>query len=245
MKSLLFVLLVAPSVLVAQSQQDPQVMDPRMLHLMRDGGSALRGGVIQWSQSVFNFNSQTVAVEKCVNIPILNATDRPRLLTALYSTDRSFNISSPAEEMLPMTIEPMGSMKIAVCFRPSDLKKFSGRITAVFGTDSTSLSVEGIGIKPVVGPKPPAQTGLEIAGGKKRSWVFSVDIAQPSQISLTVVDALGRTVRSLSGSEIKAAATYKFDFDGKDDKGNKLAAGTYYVKLSATDQRISKTLKIK
>lgn len=193
---------------------------------------------VAFGQSSFDFNTQGVGVPNCINIPLTNRTDKPQSLKELRSNLGVFTISSPAEEMLPIEVQPGGTMYVAVCFRPTDVKNYAGKITAVFGNDSTVMEVTGGGIHidPV---KIPTKDDLRVvaAKGTGHDFVFEVDLSHSMAIELTVTDALGTLLKSYTFGEIKQAGPYKFAFNCRDPKGNALPNGKYYVKLATIDYK--------
>jgi hypothetical protein len=200
---------------------------------------------IAFAQTSFDFNAQGIGMPNCINIPLINRTDRPRLLTALRSNNSAFTISSPAEEMLPIEIQPGGTMFVNICFRPMKEMSYAAKISAVFGTDSSELAVLGGGIK-VEPIKIPAKDDLRVSRKKdsKTEFVFEVDLARSSAIELTVSDALGTPLKSFTYGEIKQAGPYRFTFNGRDSNGRPLEKGKYYVKLATMDFKATKIFEV-
>lgn len=200
---------------------------------------------VAFSQKTYDFNSQSLGSSNCVDLPLVNQTDRPRLITALRSNLGVYTIVSPAEEMLPIQLPAGGTMYLSVCFAPIEARNYNGRITAVFSEDSTQLVVTGSGVvlKPEIKP---TKTDLRVQQKKKgsREFIFEVDLAETSAIELTVSDPLGKTVKSYTNGELKSAGPYQFTFQGVDGNGNPLPAGKYYVKLAVGDFKLSKSIEI-
>ena len=71
--------------------------------------------------------------------------------------------------------------------------------------------------------------------GQTPPVTVAYQVKSPGAVSLGIYDAKGRLLRTLqSGKKITAAGTYSLTWDGKDDVGNALPAGTYrYQGLSA------------
>lgn len=198
-----------------------------------------------FGQTSFDFNMQGINVPNCINIPLSNRTDKVQLLKELRSDLGVFTISSPAEEMLPIEIQPGGTMYVAVCFRPTAVKSYEGKITAVFGSDSSVMSVTGGGIylEPV---KIPTKDDLRVvpAKGTGHDFIFEVDLAKSMSIELTVCDALGNQIKSFTYGEIKQAGPYKFAYNCRDFQGKPLPNGKYYVKLATMDFKSTKSFEI-
>lgn len=64
------------------------------------------------------------------------------------------------------------------------------------------------------------------------TWQYGKDTASAST-TLTIVDAKGQTVRSLTGTT--AAGTTSYTWDGKDADGDMVDAGKYTLKITALD----------
>lgn len=200
---------------------------------------------VGFSQKTYDFNSQAIGSSNCINLPLVNQTDRSCLLTALRSNLGVYTIVSPAEEMLPIQIPAGGTMYLSVCFAPIESRNYNGRITAVFSDDSTQLVVTGSGIVLKQEIKPTAND-LRVKPKKKgsREFIFEVDLMASSSIELTVSDPLGKAVKSYTNGELKAAGPYQFTFEGVDGNGDVLPAGKYYVKLTVGDFKSTKTIEI-
>ncbi len=200
---------------------------------------------VAFGQTTFDFNMQGINVPNCINIPLSNRTDRVQRLKELRSDAGVFTISSPAEEMLPIEIQPGGTMYVAVCFRPTEVKSYEGAITAVFDTDSSVMAVTGGGIliEPV---KIPTKDDLRIvpAKGTGHDFIFEVDLAKSMSIELTVTDALGNQIKSFTYGEIKQAGPYKFAYNCRDYEGKPLPNGKYFVKLATLDFKSTKSFEI-
>lgn len=73
---------------------------------------------------------------------------------------------------------------------------------------------------------------------------FSIAVVSRGNVSLNIADTAGRIVRTLI-REFKETGNYAIDWDGTDDQGAKVAAGTYYIVLETnTDAAVRKTVLI-
>ncbi|MCA9730321.1 MAG: flagellar biosynthesis protein FlgD, partial [Candidatus Eisenbacteria bacterium] len=61
-------------------------------------------------------------------------------------------------------------------------------------------------------------------------------------ILVTIHDVMGRTVRTISPGESDASGAPAFTWDGKDDAGRDLGAGTYWVRVTSTTGEWSRPL---
>lgn len=79
---------------------------------------------------------------------------------------------------------------------------------------------------------PPAAGGVEIGLARPNpfwsSTSFTVQTSSESNLSVRIVDAAGKLVRTLFGSTSPGGA-YSFAWDGLDDVGDRAAAGTYFI----------------
>ncbi len=63
--------------------------------------------------------------------------------------------------------------------------------------------------------------------------------------NLSVYDVSGRLVRTLR-NEVLPAAAYEVRWDGTNDRGARVASGTYYLRLSSDDHKaVHKMLLLK
>jgi photosystem II stability/assembly factor-like uncharacterized protein len=72
----------------------------------------------------------------------------------------------------------------------------------------------------------------------------NVTLAAPvgSEVTVTVYDLLGRPVRSLTVSAVGGGEQVELQWDGRDEAGSVVPAGVYVITLSATDERVSRTV---
>ena len=61
---------------------------------------------------------------------------------------------------------------------------------------------------------------------------FQFELAFPDRVSLRVYDVQGRLVRDLV-TGVRAAGTHRVNWDGRNEGGERVAAGTYYFRLNA------------
>ena len=64
---------------------------------------------------------------------------------------------------------------------------------------------------------------------------------QPGRVQLEVYDVRGRRVRVLE-DEIRPAGRFTMHWDGRDDRGESLAAGVYFVRYRANDFQASQRM---
>ncbi len=197
---------------------------------------ALGGPEVAFDRPTVDFLTQGVQQENCSNMPLMNKSDRPKMLTMLRSDDPAhFRINSPVQEMMPMQLEPHGSLYINICFRADKEKEYHSRVIAVFGEDTVVLLVSGKGVKQkAVGPTPTV-LALKVKKSKNRiDRVLELELPLRSTVTLEVQDILGKPVRKLITNELKSAGEYEFNFDWTDDAQHPMPAGTYVIRVEAT-----------
>lgn len=72
---------------------------------------------------------------------------------------------------------------------------------------------------------------------------ISLDLAAPAVVQLRVYDLCGRLVRLL-GSGPRAEGTHRLAWDGRDDRGLPVAAGTYLLRVQAGPQTLTRKLTL-
>jgi hypothetical protein len=215
----------------------PPMVDPPGGNLLGDNQG------VMFERQLLDFASQGVDQENCTNLPILNNTNRPQMLTGLASRDPHFVITSPSEQMLPVIIPPQGSLYIAVCFKSHEAKSFQSQIVARLSDDSVVLVVKGAAVPLKMANLPPTATTFEAASCGKRSFDLKASIARRSTVLLQVTNSLGYIVRTYLANEVKTPGRYEVRFDGKDETGAKLPAGKYIARFEAKDVETKEEVK--
>jgi hypothetical protein len=70
---------------------------------------------------------------------------------------------------------------------------------------------------------------------------FEYALARPGPVSLILFGVDGRRIRTLVGGE-REAGVYRVGWDGRDDEGRVVAAGTFFARLTTRDQKITRAL---
>lgn len=82
---------------------------------------------------------------------------------------------------------------------------------------------------------------LKTSAQARNTALIRYQLHEPSEVSLTIFNALGRTVRTLAAGR-KAAGTYSASWDGTDELGRVAPSGIYFYRLRV--DRFSETRKI-
>jgi hypothetical protein len=193
-------------------------------------------GTLAFERPKLEFAPQSVGIENCENVSLTNTTDHPRLLTQLRSLDpRHFKISSPNQEMLPITVGANTSFYINICFKADETKPYSSTIIAIFQTDTVRLAVNGKGLTPPEVVKLPQEAAITEATFKKKEWIFRYGLKNRAYAKLALENIKGQTVKTFPSEELKTAGYYEFKFNGIGDNGKKLDKGMYILRLEAVD----------
>ena len=236
-------LTIAPAALFAQNTPMPSA--PQVF--IEGGGDVQRmpgeKGLLGFERTRIDFASQSTGIENCVNVPITNTTDHPRLLTKLVAKDPStFYISSPSDAMLPLTIGANSTLFINVCFKPTEVRAYASQVIARFGDDSSVLVLAGKGVKaPVVQPIP-KETKILGVKKTKHEWTIDIGLSVHAVIRLAVEDAMAHKLRTFPFDDTKVPGIYQVTFDGKNDLGKKLPKGTYYLRLEVVNRENNTTI---
>lgn len=193
-------------------------------------------GTLAFERPTLDFAAQSIGPENCANVSLTNTTDHPRLLTSLRSLDpRHFSISSPSNEMLPITVGANTSFYINVCFKAEELKSYSSAIVAVFQSDTVRLSLSGRGVTPPEVEKLPTDAAITDIKHKKNKWTFRFGLKNRSYVKLTLENLAGKTVKNFPFEALKTPGYYEAEFAGLGDDGKKLEHGNYILRLEASD----------
>ena len=83
-------------------------------------------------------------------------------------------------------------------------------------------------------PAPPLPTSFRLAQNYpnpfNQATVIEFDLTNKSQVTIEVINVLGQTVTTITGTELEAG-THRVVWEGKDDRGNDLASGVYFYRL--------------
>jgi hypothetical protein len=194
-------------------------------------------GTLEFERVRVDFAPQSLGVENCVNIPLNNTTDHPRVLLHLLSLEpNSFYISSPAESMLPLTIGGNSSLYINICFKATKLGEYKSSVLAIFQDDTVRLGLIGKGIAaPTAAPIPKETKLIVTKGRKKHESTIQIDLSRRAVVRLNLENSLGKTLRSFPFDDIKTPGVYQVTFDEKSDAGKRLDRGTYYLRMEVVD----------
>jgi flagellar hook assembly protein FlgD len=66
----------------------------------------------------------------------------------------------------------------------------------------------------------------------RSNTAISYQVPNKSPVTLTVYNVLGQTIRMLDSGE-KAPGLYQVNWDGRDSRGNSMASGIYFYRLTA------------
>ena len=70
-------------------------------------------------------------------------------------------------------------------------------------------------------------------------------LSHADEVEVGVFDLSGRAVRALQRGRL-VAGTHRFDWNGRDEQGRRVAAGVYFVRLEATGRHVeSKLVKLR
>lgn len=193
-------------------------------------------GTLAFERPKLDFAPQSVGIENCDNVSLTNTTDHPRLLTQLRSLDpRHFKISSPNQEMLPITVGANTSFYINVCFKAEETKPYASTLIAIFQTDTVRLSVSGKGLVPPEVVKLPEEAAITEVTYKKKIWKFRYGLKTRAYAKLALENVKGQTVKTFPSEELKTAGYYELTFNGVGDNGKKIDKGMYILRLEAVD----------
>src|SRR5262249_41967350 len=71
--------------------------------------------------------------------------------------------------------------------------------------------------------------------------VFAFSLASVAPVDLTVYAVDGRRVRTVARG-VREPGIYRLNWDGRDEQGNDVSSGVFYVRLEAGGQRFTRTL---
>ena len=88
------------------------------------------------------------------------------------------------------------------------------------------------------GAPPPVETAFSLAGGNplRDRALIHFGLPESRDVSLRVFDVQGRCVRTLLDG-IQPAGAHSLEWNGTDERGSRLAHGTYFVRFVSGDYR--------
>ena len=187
------------------------------------------GAIVRPQVEIWNYGSQTELVTATLRIPDEG-----------YS--RSSRVSVPSHEGMHVNLALWVPK-----FVGSHVVRCSLSLTgdtAVSSNDTMSRYVMVVGAAGVAEAKPvPLEFRLEVPRPSVFSRSVAVAFALPLQadVSLAVYDATGTVVRQLRHGST-AAGEHRLSWDGRDDRGRTVPAGTYFCRLDAGDHRATAVL---
>jgi hypothetical protein len=204
------------------------------------GGSE---GTLAFERSELTFAPQSAGIENCINIAINNTTDHPRLLTQFKSLDpKHFFVTSPAQEMLPLTVGPNTTFYLNLCFKADKAETYESTLLAIFQSDTVRLKLSGRGLAPPEVMPLPTETALTDIRHKKHQWTFQFGLKTRGTVHLTLEDIDGKVVRNFPFDALKTPGYYEVTFDERSDAGKKLPAGSYVLRLEVADGQSKTTV---
>jgi len=227
--------LIAFSSIAAKAQSNSGVLE----HTAPPLPLSQEEGTLAFERDKLSFAPQSVGIENCVNFALNNTTDHPRLMTALRSLDpKHYKITSPAAEMLPITVGANTTFYLNICFKADEVKSYESELLAIFQGDTIHTKLSGRGVAaPEVIPIP-KETTITSLKKKKHEWTFQFGLKTRGTINLTLENMMGKTVRNFPFNEVKTPGYYETSFDEKSDIGKKLDKGSYILRLEETDMQL-------
>jgi hypothetical protein len=187
------------------------------------------------------FGAQATGIESCIKLQITNVTSTPQAITRLEFRGESsqltaFEIPSPSQKMLPISVPPRKPFEISVCFKPASVGSYKTRLIIRTATDSVVLPIDGKGMKPEdIGKLPKTELTVIKPKKKGKDWIFKLQLTNSSKISLQLFDDLGAMTTTLLTNDLKEAGVYDIPFSGLDKDKKKLPKGNYYLRCVIED----------
>ena len=127
----------------------------------------------------------------------------------------------------------MGSAKSVASITPSG----SLPLILVYYVDAAGSGTMNVAVykwQPIpAAVEAPTQAGQPVQARPNpftRNTAVHFDLAAPGRSEVEVFDVTGRLVRKLNGGQL-AAGAHQLDWDGNDEDGHSLSAGTYFYRL--------------
>lgn len=187
---------------------------------------------LMFNTNEVKFGSQGIGIQSCLYVTLTNVSQQPQVVKKLYVADaKDYNIPSPSQQMLPITIQPTSNLTLSVCFKPTKPGEHDSYLALVSGSDSIGFHIQGKGLKANELAKLP-KSGMVIVGPTKKNkqWTFSVRVPNESHITMQVFNDLGMLEQTFLMNDLKPEGVYEQNFDGTDKGKKPLPAGTYYLR---------------
>ena len=149
-------------------------------------------------------------------------------LTVQVSYPKGHDAAAPYEILIEADLDGDGALEAV------------GSTVVVSNYDSS----QAVGVAPPVGP--PSEVQLMLApnpfsGGTSVNFSLS----HADEVEVGVFDLSGRAVRALQRGRL-VAGMHRFDWNGRDEQGRRVAAGVYFVRLEVTGRHVeSKLVKLR
>jgi glucose/arabinose dehydrogenase len=89
----------------------------------------------------------------------------------------------------------------------------------------------------------PLRLGAAFPNPFSQSAQFRLSVDRPGELDLKILDASGRTVRSLVSGTMEPGSLM-YQWDGRDNRGRRVPSGVYFVNASLDGTRLSRTLHL-
>ncbi|MBI2794471.1 MAG: choice-of-anchor D domain-containing protein [Ignavibacteria bacterium] len=198
---------------------------------------------ITLSVQSINFGNVEVGNFKDLSFIIQNSGTADLELTSLelYGTDAvDFDFTSGKPGIDPVIVSPSGTHTVGLRFSPSVEKAlYSARVVITANASSPDVELRGSGVTSVE-TEAASESGaiaIRLVGANPITESSNVEIRSLDAVSVSVIDLLGRNVRSLYNGSVSGSTTVPIP-------GHELSAGTYMIVASAGSERAVLTFVI-
>jgi len=180
----------------------------------------------------------------CVEVEPLNGSytsadvDRSSIVMISANTGSASQIAALGPRATVRGNDPVSS--VSACFGKEDLRRLFDRVAP--GTSRVTVTIEG---HLVTGGKFSSPLEITIARGNSRleaaiapnplnpAAMFSFVTDKPGPVSVMVFDTWGRLIRTLLRQDTTPAGYHEVRFDGRGERGERLASGVYFYRITS------------
>ena len=195
------------------------------------------GNPLTWPERIIVYDNASQA--PLDTLIVGENTDGERISDGLYSSYLDNSLDGTAVRFKHDSDEGLKN----VFFMEGD-----GNFSAVYNLDKDNFSAVDLFVNESVTAVPSSMTRTDLRvfpNPVNPNGVIEFSIPEEGRVTMSVYDISGRKVRDLAESQFFGEGNHKVIWDGTNERGSKIASGTYLIRLSGDYEGVSKVSVIK